>query len=96
MSNIISNPEEFGDEYPTAEICERCQCCEKLWVDCWACGGEGGTDGDELVMEDPMWYDKNDFRQCDICEGKGGWYRCTCDENGKHKNTINEKKTITP
>lgn len=65
--------------------CPKCKCCEMTWEDCYNCGGEGGTDGEELMMEDPMWYDKNDFRQCDICEGKGGWYKCDCDENGKHK-----------
>jgi len=84
MSNILSNPEEFDDEIESVD-CPRCKCCEMFWEECYQCGGEGGTDGDELMMEDPMWYSKTDYRTCDICDGKGGWHKCDCDENGKHQ-----------
>lgn len=40
------------------------------WVTCWSCGGEGFH---ELHDEDPMWYDEDDVKTCDICLGKGGW-----------------------
>lgn len=46
------------------------------WVDCWNCGGEGGRDGDDLMEEDPMWYDEDDWEDCDICRGKGGYWEC--------------------
>ena len=74
------------------KTCKRCKCCEKSWVECYDCGGEGGTDGDELMMEDPMWYSADDFRACGTCNGKGGWYECigNCNENGKH----NLKETV--
>lgn len=67
-------------------LCPRCQCCDTDWVECWDCGGEGGQDGEELMMEDPLWYSPDDFRRCSTCKGKGGWSECigSCDENGKH------------
>lgn len=75
MSNIISNPEEFEEE---ATMCERCNCCEMMWEECNQCGGVGKID--EEIEDGEI-----DYYKCDICEGYGGWYRCTCDENGKHK-----------
>jgi len=90
VNKISSNPllsdENFADseEY---SICPDCKCCEMAWEECWKCGGSCGDDGEELMMEDPLWYDKDDFRECDVCDGKGGWEMCIgrCDENGKHK-----------
>lgn len=46
------------------------------WLPCWNCGGEGGWDGEELMMEDPLWYDPDDYRRCDECRGKGGHHYC--------------------
>lgn len=51
---------------------------DKEWCECWSCGGEGysGHDCGEdccvcLIAEDNV--------RCDICNGKGGWWRCyTC------------------
>lgn len=67
-------------------LCQRCNCCEIDWVECPYCGGEGGTDGEELMLEDPMWYSEDDWRNCDACNGAGGHFSClgNCDENGKH------------
>ena len=69
------------------EICPRCQCCSLVHEQCTYCGGEGGIHGDELVMEDPLWYTENDFRPCDVCNGEGGFIVCVgnCDKNGNHK-----------
>lgn len=68
------------------EICKKCGCCVMEWVECWNCGGEGGRDGEELMMEDPLWYSEDDFEECDVCNGKGGWNVCigNCDDNVKH------------
>lgn len=55
--------------------CKKCG-SSTYWEDCWDCGGEGGTDGEELMMEDPLWYSPDDFRKCDTCGGKGGWEKC--------------------
>lgn len=83
------------------EICKKCGCCEMEWVECWNCGGEGGRDGEELMMEDPLWYSEDDFEECDICNGKGGWNVCigNCDDNGKHitphnNATNNRRRTV--
>lgn len=46
------------------------------WVDCWQCGGTGGRDGDDLMQEDPFWYTLDDWEECDICQGKGGYREC--------------------
>lgn len=84
--NPLLSDENFSDseEY---SICPDCKCCEMVWEKCWKCGGSCGDDGEELIMEDSLWYDKDDFRECDVCDGKGGWKMCIgrCDENGKHK-----------
>jgi hypothetical protein len=68
-------------------FCKRCECCDKDWVECPYCGGNGGDDGESLMEEDPLWYGPEDFRRCDACKGKGGHYECLghCDENGQHK-----------
>lgn len=78
--NIMSDFEMDDD------TCPKCGCCSMVWHECENCGGEGGRDGDELMEEDPLWYSQDDYEQCDICDGKGGWYVCVgeCDENGKH------------
>lgn len=73
------------NENLTPPVCQTCQ-REKEWTDCWKCGGEGGTDGEELMLEDPLWYYPHDFRLCDICNGDGGYYVCqVC-----HPNTNDE------
>lgn len=78
--------EQLEDPDYEDELCKRCGCCETYWEDCAYCGGEGGTDGEELMMEDPLWYSPEDFRTCYACNGKGGFMLClgNCDENGKH------------
>ena len=65
-------------------LCPRCKCCDMTWEDCWNCGGKGGRDGEELMEEDPLWYSPDDLEICDVCEGKGGFWICDCDKNGKH------------
>lgn len=62
------------DDY-TERHCSICGCYMD-WVDCWQCGGKGGRDGDDLMEEDPMWYDEDDWEDCDVCEGKGGYFEC--------------------
>lgn len=64
--------ESDDDEYSSCEDCGS----DSMWEACWSCGGEGGTDGEELMMEDPLWYGPDDYRACDICNGKGGYYVC--------------------
>lgn len=58
--------------YPTCEVCGSLLEHE----DCWQCGGKGGRDGEDLMDEDPFWYDEDDWEECDICEGKGGYWVC--------------------
>lgn len=57
------------------EFCVKCG-SSTYYEDCWKCGGEGGTDGEELMFEDPLWYSPDDFRECDECEGKGFMRMC--------------------
>jgi len=65
----------FTDEDNEYSSCPDCG-SDSRWETCWQCGGEGGQDGEDLMEEDPLWYGPDDFRQCDICEGKGGYYVC--------------------
>lgn len=45
-------------------------------VECDTCGGEGGRDGDELMSEDPLWYDGVDWEDCADCKGQGAFWEC--------------------
>lgn len=74
------NPEDFIQEPNEHETCPDCG-NDSVWEDCYACGGEGGTSGEELMMEDPLWYTLDDFRKCDICDGQGGFYICVNAKN---------------
>lgn len=67
--------------YDPDDWCEKCG-SSAYYEDCWSCGGEGGTDGEELMMEDPLWYSPDDFRTCDICEGRGTFKMCLNDKCG--------------
>lgn len=75
----VYDQEEYLNLYDSMEICEECE-SEMTWEDCWQCGGEGFR---ELYEEDPLWYEPNDTEQCDICEGKGGYYVCSNHKNHK-------------
>lgn len=46
------------------------------WVRCPDCGGEGGTDGMDLVQLDPSWYSEDDFEECETCFGEGAYWIC--------------------
>lgn len=64
-------------EYPD-EREQYCSVCGAYmeWVDCWNCDGKGGRDGDDLMEEDPLWYDEDDWEDCDVCRGRGGYWEC--------------------
>lgn len=68
--------EELGQD--DEEVESWCRVCGGFmeWQDCWQCGGKGGRDGDDLMEEDPLWYDEDDWEDCDICRGKGGYWQC--------------------
>lgn len=66
---------DFESEDNEYSSCENCG-SDSRWETCWQCGGEGGQDGEELMEEDPLWYGPDDYRKCDICDGKGGYYVC--------------------
>lgn len=46
------------------------------WIECDTCNGEGGRDSDELMEEDPLWYDGVEWEDCSDCHGDGGWWYC--------------------
>lgn len=54
-------------------------------VECDTCGGEGGFDGDQLMEEDPLWYDGVDWEDCSDCRGKGAFWECP---NAPHNKEI--------
>jgi len=63
-----------ADEPEDAE--EFCPLCGSSmeWLRCWNCNGDGFHD--DLHEVDPGWYDEDDTKQCDVCEGVGGWLVC--------------------
>lgn len=68
----IAEPTEQDAHEPYCDVCGGYM----EWESCWQCGGKGGRDGDDLMEEDPLWYDEDDWETCDICEGKGGYWIC--------------------
>lgn len=58
-------------EAPT--VCE--QHGEREWCVCWRCGGEG-VDGHDCGEDCCCCLYPEDNVLCDICDGKGGWWRC--------------------
>lgn len=78
---------ELGLSTPAQILCTECEekvdwChkhrSEKVWVDCWNCGGEGYSDHD--CGEDCCCcLHPEDNVICDNCRGKGGYKLCaTC------------------
>jgi len=57
-------------------VCKDCG-QELDYIECDQCGGEGFFDGEQLMEEDPLWYDVDDTEDCEQCAGKGGWHWCT-------------------
>ena len=74
---------------PEEPYCPTCE-ASLLWEDCEECGGEGSYDGGE---EDPLWYSLGQRVSCGICDGFGGWYRCTDTHSGKRLWMPNELST---
>lgn len=51
---------------------------EREWCECWQCGGEG-VNGHDCGEDCCVCLAPEDNMRCDICSGKGGWWRCyTC------------------
>lgn len=38
---------------------------------CQTCGGEGIETGDDLMEDDPLWWDGTDYIRCRNCGGSG-------------------------
>ena len=74
MEESKTTEKEFN-HYDPEDYCGECG-SSVFWEDCWQCGGKGGRDGEDLMAEDPLWYDQNSWETCDICEGKGGFNMC--------------------
>src|SRR5690606_31945435 len=58
------DPNDY-DDYP---VCSICGSGDGDWVDCPQCGGEGGFDDEQLMDDDPMWYQPGDYEKCDMCD----------------------------
>lgn len=67
------------------KLCPRCHCCDWVWEECYACGGDG-VSGHDCGEDCCCCLYPEDNVRCDICDGAGGWYQCLghCDEHGKH------------
>jgi len=57
-------------------VCPICGSEDGEWVDCPQCGGDGGFDEDDLMSEDPLWYEGVEWERCETCHGNGGWWQC--------------------
>lgn len=74
---FYSVPNVAGD-YDEGQQCARCGSSAD-WVDCYNCGGEGelGSDCiDDLCHGGECIHGDSGQLRCDICRGKGGWWRC--------------------
>lgn len=51
---------------------------EREWCECWQCDATG-VSGHDCGEDCCCCLDPEDNMRCDICGGKGGWWRCyTC------------------
>jgi hypothetical protein len=87
-SQDFENDDSHLDDYTPCEHCGE----EMEWQDCWDCGGEGGRDGEDLMMEDPLWYGPDDFETCSSCLGKGGYWICHNSKNHIDQTTLTNTK----
>lgn len=46
---------------------------EKVWIDCWQCGGAGELDWECTCMDDTCCCLEPDAPECNICGGAGGY-----------------------
>lgn len=67
-----ANKHTMETKMAPSNICLTCG-TPMLWEICDVCGGKGHLDVYEL---DPLWYDPGDVKQCNQCNGDGGWYQC--------------------
>lgn len=65
----------------------KCGSEDILWKQCWDCGGDGTHDAYE---EDPSWYLPGDTRECDTCDGEGGWWQRVPLQQGKDVTDVHE------
>lgn len=62
-----------------ADECQCARCGSSVeWVDCYNCDdGDLGSDCiDDLCHGGECMHGDSGFIRCDICNGKGGWWRC--------------------
>ncbi len=66
----------MNDDIEFANV--ACKTCGNDMVrqDCHNCGGEGGFDADDLMEEDPLWYDEDSYEACSNCRGRGYFIWC--------------------
>lgn len=80
---------DFDDWHEPA--CERCKCCGMYWVDCETCGADGYS-GHDCGEDTCCCLHPEENMRCDVCEGTGGWWTCSCDANGKHVESKGERQ----
>lgn len=61
--------DEFDDEQDVTYLADG-----RAWIGCWQCGGEG-TNGHDCGEDCCACLDPEENVRCDICNGRGGWYR---------------------
>lgn len=79
--------EDDAELYEDRKMCPRSKCCEMDWVVCEQCGGDG-VFGHDCGEDTCCCRYPQDNLECDACDGKGGYWYCTCDDNGKHKTSL--------
>ena len=65
----------MADEWEYSSGCPKCGETMKR-SDCPDCGGEGSFEGEDLVEEDPLWYNLNSYESCSNCRGRGYFEWC--------------------
>lgn len=71
---VIRRPPEWDEDYDGCG-CGDSDCPECGGRLCWECGGDGFVSGED--MNDPLWYDEDEFYKCPNCGGSGNGKDCT-------------------
>lgn len=73
---MMNTPYDVHDGPDDIPVCPICGSENVDWIDCPECGGDGGFDEDDLMADDPLWYEGVEWETCQACHGDGGWWQC--------------------
>lgn len=80
------------------EQCARCG-SSAFWIDCYNCGGDETSLGsdciDDLCHGQDCIHGDPGYLRCDVCRGKGGWWRCCSSPDWCNAHPMAGRESVT-